>query len=166
MEGLIEVCVGGSFQPVILDNGRFSVREATAICRQLGLGSGMLFNGMEVQCIYIYRVVLYECHIYIHGMMECLVTLTYLSLVKLSAGIPLNSLTLFGTELEVDAHAGKVRCDEQVESLSECSLSIINSFGEIRAGVRCIQTQSTGMHTYGSFLGYYQNNSLFLCRKL
>ena len=64
MEGLIEVCVGGSFQPVILDNGRFSVREATAICRQLGLGSGMLFDGMDVQCIYIYHVVLYECHIY------------------------------------------------------------------------------------------------------
>ena len=92
---------------------------------------------------------------------------TYISFIgQLSAGIPLNSLTLFGTELEVDAHAGKVRCDEQVESLSECSLSIINSFGEIRAGVRCIQTLSTGMHTYGSFLGYYQNNLLFLCRKL
>ena len=41
-EGLLEVCVIGSYLPVVLDSGRFSVREATAICRQLKLGNGML----------------------------------------------------------------------------------------------------------------------------
>lgn len=40
-EGLVEVCVIGSYLPVVLDNGRFSVTEATAICRQLKLGNGM-----------------------------------------------------------------------------------------------------------------------------
>lgn len=39
-EGLVEVCVGSTYLPVSLDNGRFSVREATVICKQLGLGNG------------------------------------------------------------------------------------------------------------------------------
>ena len=39
-EGLVEVCVDGNYLPVSLDNGRFSVREATVICKQLGLGNG------------------------------------------------------------------------------------------------------------------------------
>ena len=39
-EGLVEVCVNGTYIPVSLDNGRFSVREATVICRELGLGNG------------------------------------------------------------------------------------------------------------------------------
>ena len=39
-EGLVEVCVEGNYLPVSLDNGRFSVREATVICKQLGLGNG------------------------------------------------------------------------------------------------------------------------------
>ena len=41
-EGVLEVCVGGTYYPVSLDNGMFSVREATVICRQLGRGNGML----------------------------------------------------------------------------------------------------------------------------
>lgn len=40
-EGLVEVCINGSYFPVSLDNGRFSVREATVICKQLRLGNGM-----------------------------------------------------------------------------------------------------------------------------
>ena len=40
-EGLVEVCVGGIHLPVSLDDGRFSVREATIICTELkGLGYG------------------------------------------------------------------------------------------------------------------------------
>ena len=39
-EGIVEVCVEGNYLPVSLDNGRFSVREATVICKQLGLGNG------------------------------------------------------------------------------------------------------------------------------
>ena len=36
----MEVCVNGTYLPISLDNGRFSVREATVICKQLGLGNG------------------------------------------------------------------------------------------------------------------------------
>ena len=39
-EGIVEVCVDGNYLLVSLDNGRFSVREATVICKQLGLGNG------------------------------------------------------------------------------------------------------------------------------
>lgn len=39
-EGLVEVCINGSYYPVSLDSGGFSVREATIICKQLKLGSG------------------------------------------------------------------------------------------------------------------------------
>ena len=39
-EGLVEVCINGTYYTVSLDNGRFSVREATVICKQLGLGNG------------------------------------------------------------------------------------------------------------------------------
>ena len=39
-EGLVEVCVNGTYYTVSLDNGRFSVREAIVICKQLGLGNG------------------------------------------------------------------------------------------------------------------------------
>ena len=39
-EGQIQVCVDGIYYPVALDNGRFSVREATVICSQLDLGNG------------------------------------------------------------------------------------------------------------------------------
>ena len=39
-EGLVEVCINGTYYSVSLDNGRFSVREATVICKQLGLGNG------------------------------------------------------------------------------------------------------------------------------
>ena len=45
-EGLVEACVDGKYFPVSLDNGRFSVREATVICKQLGLGNG------EPNCVY------------------------------------------------------------------------------------------------------------------
>ena len=41
-EGIVEVCVDGNYLPGSLDNGRFSVREATVICKQLGLGNGGL----------------------------------------------------------------------------------------------------------------------------
>ena len=41
-EGLVEVCVNGTYYTVSLDTGRFSVREATVICKQLGLGNGKL----------------------------------------------------------------------------------------------------------------------------
>ena len=41
-EGLVEVCVDGTYLPVSLDNGRFSVAEATVICRELGIGNGQL----------------------------------------------------------------------------------------------------------------------------
>ena len=41
-EGLVEVCVNGTYYIVSLDNGRFSVREASVICKQLGLGNGKL----------------------------------------------------------------------------------------------------------------------------
>ena len=44
-EGFVQVCVNGTYYPVSLDNGRFSVREATVICTELGLGNG------EVTCI-------------------------------------------------------------------------------------------------------------------
>ena len=40
-EGLVEVCVDGNYLPVSLDNGKFSVREATVICTELGLGNGI-----------------------------------------------------------------------------------------------------------------------------
>ena len=40
-EGIVEVCFNGTYLPVSLDNGRFSVREATAICNQLNLGNGL-----------------------------------------------------------------------------------------------------------------------------
>ena len=39
-EGLVEVCVGDIYLPVSLDNGRFSVREATVICTELNKGLG------------------------------------------------------------------------------------------------------------------------------
>lgn len=39
-EGLVEVCVDGTYLPVSLDDGRFSVAEATVICRDLGVGNG------------------------------------------------------------------------------------------------------------------------------
>ena len=39
-EGLVEVCVNGTYYTVSLDNGRFSVREVTVICKQLRLGNG------------------------------------------------------------------------------------------------------------------------------
>ena len=39
-EGLVDVCVNGTYFPISLDNGRFSVREATVLCKQLGLGDG------------------------------------------------------------------------------------------------------------------------------
>lgn len=42
-EGLVEVCVNGTYYTVSLDNGRFSVREATVICKQLQLGNGKKF---------------------------------------------------------------------------------------------------------------------------
>ena len=42
-EGLVEVCVNGTYLPVSLDNGRFSVREATVICKQLQLGNGLSY---------------------------------------------------------------------------------------------------------------------------
>ena len=41
-EGVVEVCVDGSYFPISLDNGRFSVREAIVICKQLRLGNGEL----------------------------------------------------------------------------------------------------------------------------
>ena len=42
-DGLVEVCkVDTTFLPVSLDDGRFSVREATVVCRELGLGNGIL----------------------------------------------------------------------------------------------------------------------------
>jgi hypothetical protein len=34
-EGVVEVCVNGIYLPVSLDNGNFSTREASIICRQL-----------------------------------------------------------------------------------------------------------------------------------
>ena len=37
-EGIVQVCVNGTYLPVSLDNGRFSVKEATTICRHLGKG--------------------------------------------------------------------------------------------------------------------------------
>ena len=37
-EGLVEVCVGDFYLPVSLDDGRFSVREATVICTELNEG--------------------------------------------------------------------------------------------------------------------------------
>ena len=45
-EGLVEVCASGTYLPVSLDNGRFSVREASAICGQLipGTGTCIMFN--------------------------------------------------------------------------------------------------------------------------
>jgi hypothetical protein len=44
-EGLVEVCVNGTYYTVSLDNGRFSVREASVICQQLGFGNGKLITG-------------------------------------------------------------------------------------------------------------------------
>ena len=41
-EGLVEVCVDDTYLPVSLDDGRFSVAEATVICRELGIGNGQL----------------------------------------------------------------------------------------------------------------------------
>lgn len=49
-EGMVEVCVNGTYLPVSLDNGRFSVREATAICNQLNLGNGLLFSYLYCNC--------------------------------------------------------------------------------------------------------------------
>ena len=46
-DGLMEMCVDGSYLPVSLDNGRFSVREATVICKQLGLGNGIRHTGVK-----------------------------------------------------------------------------------------------------------------------
>ena len=43
------------------------------------------------------------------------------------------------------SHAAKVRCDEKVDTLTDCTLSVINSVEEIKAGVRCFQTNSEGM---------------------
>ena len=34
-EGVVEVCVNGIYLPVSLDNGNFSTREASIICKQL-----------------------------------------------------------------------------------------------------------------------------------
>ena len=42
-EGLVEVCINGTYYPVSLDSGRFSVREATVICKELGLGNGDIY---------------------------------------------------------------------------------------------------------------------------
>ena len=39
-EGVVEVCVNGTYYPVSLNKGRFSVTEATVICKQLKLGNG------------------------------------------------------------------------------------------------------------------------------
>ena len=39
-EGIVQVCVNGTYLAVSLDNGRFSVKEATVICRHLGKGNG------------------------------------------------------------------------------------------------------------------------------
>ena len=41
-EGIVEVCANGTFLTVSLDDGRFSVKEATVICRHLGRGNGKL----------------------------------------------------------------------------------------------------------------------------
>ena len=41
-EGLVEVCVNGTFLPVSLNNGEFTVTEASVICRDLGVGNGQL----------------------------------------------------------------------------------------------------------------------------
>ena len=38
----MEVCVDGTFLPVSLNDGAFTVSEATVICRDLGVGNGQL----------------------------------------------------------------------------------------------------------------------------
>lgn len=41
-EGLVEVCAGGRFLPVAMDN--FTITEASVMCRQLELGSGEIID--------------------------------------------------------------------------------------------------------------------------
>ena len=55
-EGIVEICVDGNYLPVSLDNGRFSVREATVICKQLGLGNG----GLQRLCACMHDL---RCHV-------------------------------------------------------------------------------------------------------
>ena len=55
-EGLVEVCVEGAYYPVSLDNGQFSVREATVICKQLRIGNGkplLTCHSIMMICAYI-----------------------------------------------------------------------------------------------------------------
>ena len=40
-EGTVEVCINGVYYPVSLQDGLFTVKESSVICRQLGLGNGM-----------------------------------------------------------------------------------------------------------------------------
>lgn len=65
-EGLVEVCVDGAYYPVSLDNGQFSVREATAICKQLSLGNGKLLL-LKITCHSIIMII-FVC---IHFQLAC-----------------------------------------------------------------------------------------------
>lgn len=50
-EGIVEVCINGTYFPVTLDNGMFSVREASAICKQLDFGNGKHNSDLSLHII-------------------------------------------------------------------------------------------------------------------
>ena len=66
------MCVDGTYIPVSLDNGRFSVREATVICKDLGLGNGKMIHIKEVK----HDISLYAARQLLPVHVECMNDLT------------------------------------------------------------------------------------------
>ena len=48
-EGVVEVCVNGTYLPVSLDNGNFSTREASIICMQLMPNKGKYVHAITLE---------------------------------------------------------------------------------------------------------------------
>ena len=60
-EGVVEVCVNGIYLPVSLDNGNFSTREASIICRQLSPQANKGMISSYPIAIRLYVAMWYTC---------------------------------------------------------------------------------------------------------